>query len=208
MYDLEVACDTHNFILANGIITSNSHSAAYGLVSYQTAYLKAHFPEEFFVCSLNVANEAKDHEQIESLERDVRNFEINLLPRKLNTCDVEYKIVRKKDAITGVARSEIMPSIMCKGVGYAAAKSIADNKPYKDLRELSAKTDSKLIGVEILGALIDAGFFNEYMKKHSVKGQKKLDKVTLIEQYTRIREDLKKAARIGVVSTDMFANFK
>lgn len=187
---------------------NRAHSAAYGLVSFQTAYLKAHFPEEFFICSLNVANEAKDHEQVEALERDLRNFEITLLPRKLNTCDVDFRIVRKKDVTTGVTRSEIMPSIMCKGVGYLAAKSIADGKPFKDLRELSAKTDAKLVGTEVLGALIDAGFFNEYIKKHSVKGEKRLDKDTLIEQYGRIREDLKKAAKLGVVSMDMFAGMK
>src|SRR5699024_9249617 len=44
-YDLEMP-ETHNFV-ANGLIVHNSHSAAYGVITYQTAWLKANYPVEF-----------------------------------------------------------------------------------------------------------------------------------------------------------------
>lgn len=54
-YSVEMLGEPHNFVLANGIVSCNSHSVEYGLIAYQTAYLKANYPVQY-MCSLLNAN--------------------------------------------------------------------------------------------------------------------------------------------------------
>ena len=51
-YDIEMP-KHHNFVLQNGLVTHNSHAVAYGLMSYYSAYLKAHYPVEFAAATLD-----------------------------------------------------------------------------------------------------------------------------------------------------------
>lgn len=55
VYDVEMQAPNHTFVIDNGIITCNSHSYGYGETSYETAYLKAHFPQKFFRAALTIA---------------------------------------------------------------------------------------------------------------------------------------------------------
>lgn len=55
VYSIELEYNPHNFVLANGIVSCNSHSVEYGLIAYQTAYLKANYPVQY-MCSLLNAN--------------------------------------------------------------------------------------------------------------------------------------------------------
>lgn len=66
-YDLEMP-EHHNFALGNGIITHNSHAVAYGLVSYWTLVLKAHFPLEY---SAAVLRNARSRDQAVLILRDL-----------------------------------------------------------------------------------------------------------------------------------------
>lgn len=52
MYDLEVSHPKHNFLLPNGVVTSNSHSLCYSLIGYACAYLKRHYPLEWWTAVL------------------------------------------------------------------------------------------------------------------------------------------------------------
>lgn len=52
-YDIEMPGPNHNYVLANGIVTHNSHTVSYGVISYWCAYLKANHPLEFAVANLN-----------------------------------------------------------------------------------------------------------------------------------------------------------
>jgi hypothetical protein len=84
-YDLEVACSTHNFILPNGIVTSNSHACAYTYISSRLLYLKAHYPLEFFVVTLSLEGD-EDKLKAYSLFRRclgaVGDFGRSSLPRR------------------------------------------------------------------------------------------------------------------------------
>ena len=79
-YDLTVDVD-HNFV-ANGLVVHNSHSAAYALITYQTAYLKAHYPVEFVAATLSA-----DKDKTEKVVRTVaeaRSMGITVLPPDVN----------------------------------------------------------------------------------------------------------------------------
>lgn len=59
-YDVEMDDPYHNFVTSNGIVVCNSHSVAYGRLSYKTAYLKAHYPVQFMCALLNTKDKQED----------------------------------------------------------------------------------------------------------------------------------------------------
>ena len=183
---------------------NKAHAEAYGVISWYSAYLKANYTPEFMVCSLNVVNEDKKHDKIIELERDLKHFDIELADKDLNTCGVDYKILRKQDKESGINKTLISPSVMVKGVGYNTAKNIADNKPYNSLKDFVAKTDSKLVTKDTVASLIDAGFFHKMTKDYYKKNKKRLSKGKILNQFSTIRKDLRKAASKGVESVDLF----
>jgi DNA polymerase III alpha subunit len=193
MYDLEVACSTHNFLLANNIVTSNSHSCCYAYNSYITAYLKANFPEEFMIAYLNVESQRKKWERVMDLERECVRMGINVLPRDINKSEGKWKLARRQDEKNGIPKSEIRPSIYCKGLPSAAGEEILIKRPYASIRELAEKTDSRAVDAESIAALCDAKFFKT-----------KRDK--LVEEFKAIREDTKMLRAKGRVSVNLFAD--
>jgi len=179
---------------------NKSHSVCYSFNSYITAYLKANYPDEFIVSLLNVEMRRQNYEKIEDFEKNFsRKMDIKFLPRGLNDCGLKYKIERKKDLSKGIKKTEIRPPLLCKSVGHNAAKSIMENAPYKDIRKLAEKTDFTYVTSEIIGGLIDAGFF---------KGNKGIaKKEEYVNQFSGVRNDLKVAMKKGVDSMDMFEKY-
>lgn len=172
---------------------NKSHSAAYGFLSYQTAYLKANYPEIYMCCYLNVEMQRAKHEKVEVLEQEVRRMGIEVLPRSINKCKMEYEISAIKDVSAGIPKSQIRPSIMCKGLAWAAAENIVANQKYKDLRDFAERTDPKVVDKSSVEALLEAGFFDGDREKKK-----------LLENFRVIREDLKKARNKGVDLVDIF----
>lgn len=87
-YDLDVP-ETHNFALANGLITHNSHAVAYGLVSYWCCYLKAHHPLEFAVANLR---NARDNDQAIRLLREFSREGIAYVPVDVEKSSINWTV--------------------------------------------------------------------------------------------------------------------
>lgn len=167
---------------------NKSHAAAYGYLSYSSAYLKANFPEEFMCAFLNVEVSRSKYKKIAKLETEVKKMNMEMLPRRVNYCKMDYEIVTKKDIANGIAQSQIRPSIRCKGLRHEAALSIVKNAPYNGVRDFAERTDTSVVDMEAMKSLIAAGFF----------GEEKL------EEFCGIREDLKRIRRKGLQSLDIF----
>tara|TARA_B100001778_G_scaffold334967_1_gene349828 strand:+ start:31918 stop:33960 length:2043 start_codon:yes stop_codon:yes gene_type:complete len=179
---------------------NKSHSCCYGFLSYQTAYLKCHYPEEFICAYLNVELNRAKYEKIEVLEKECTDqMGIKMLARNLNKCGMKYEIVAKKDESSGVAYSQIRPPIRCKGLSKAAAEDIIENAPYKDMRDLAFKTDPKKVDTKSVESLAIAGFF----RTKDEKG-KKIPVEHHVNQFSGLREDMKRSRRKGVMSQDIF----
>lgn len=209
-YNLTMKSAQHNYAVYDSpnkdefVISRNSHSLAYAATSYCMAYLKANYTAEFLVCSLNVTNEQKKHDRLAKMEKDLKRFDMELAPKNINNCYVNYTIVKKKDVESGVDKTIISPTIMVKGVGYNAALEIDKKKPYKDLKDMAIKTSSKLVDKETIASLYDAGFFISYVKDHYRKTKQRLTKELLLDKFVGIRQDVEKAAKKGVQLVDMF----
>lgn len=181
-----------------------SHACCYAYLSYQVAFLKANFVDEFTVASLNTfMNRAlnkgsAEWDTVAMMERDaVRTSDIKILPRDLDKSGLKYKIVKKKDPAKNIQQTEIQPPICCKGAGIETAKNIFENQPYNsDLRAFAERTDTKKVNAEHVDALCEAGFID------GKKGKKNKDKVK--ELFTNYRDTVKNARKKGFDTTNIF----
>jgi hypothetical protein len=167
-YDLEVAVSTHNFILPNGVVTSNSHATAYSYISARQLYLKSHYPIEFFVSSLQSQdNDDKRRDYI----TEAINHGVEVMPLTLNKSKESFEIVDEKIYV-GFGN--------IKGIGEDKAKRIVEMQPYTGLKDFmdrygtEAGTLKTLIGLRIFGdnPVRDYAYFlrySEYRKQFKDK---------------------------------------
>lgn len=176
---------------------NKAHSCCYAYNSYITAYLKANYPEEFLTSYLNVEIGRANYEKVESLEKMAREMNIEILHRQINNCKTQYSIFCKADPTNGIPRSQIMPSLKCKGLSDAAAEEIVAKQPFSSLKEFAEKTETKFVDAKAFDALLNAGFFRP-------KEGRGKSKESIIKEFTIIREDLKRARKRGLDSGNIF----
>ena len=117
-FDIEVDHPSHNFLLANGACTSNSHSVAYAMLSYQTAYLKKYHPVEFFAANLSVEANAGEADKVVAFIHDARNHGINVLPPSLRDCSWNFKVQDRFNIRIGLGG--------LKGIGQDVAEKLSE----------------------------------------------------------------------------------
>jgi DNA polymerase-3 subunit alpha len=144
---------------------NKSHSAAYGLLSYQTAYLKTHYPEEFFAASMTC-----DMDNTDKLVRyfeDCQRLGIKVLPPDCASSGLEFT-VRCKGEIT-FALSAI------KGIGGGVVKELLAARkegPFRTLSDLARRINLSMLGKKTLQLLSGAGALDAFGL-----GRKRLDQL-------------------------------
>jgi DNA-directed DNA polymerase III PolC len=150
-FDLTVEID-HNFV-ADGLIVHNSHSAAYGIISYQTAYLKAKWPVEYMAAGMSVA--MGDTDKLASYIEECRQLGIEVLPPDINLSDLDFTVSDKKIRF-GLGA--------VKGAGEKAIQSIVDartkNGRFESIYQFCEKLDSKYVDRKVVEQLIRCGSFD------------------------------------------------
>jgi len=151
-YDLEVQ-DTHNFV-ANDLIIHNSHSAAYAFVSYQTAWLKAHYPAAFMAAVLS--SDMDNTDKVVGLIDDCREMKLEVKPPHVNYCDYKFTTADNQTILYGLGA--------IKGVGENAIESIVisrkENQEFTDLFDFCKKIDLRKVNRRVLEALVKSGCFD------------------------------------------------
>ena len=154
-YDLEVA-ETHNFV-ANDIIVHNSHSAAYALVSYQTLWLKTHYPAAFMAAVLSADMDNTD--KVVTLIDECRSMKLQVEPPKINRS--EFMFTSHADG----AGSVIYGLGAIKGVGESAIAAMLEARktggPFKDIWDFCRRIDLQKANKRVLEALIRAGALDD-----------------------------------------------
>ena len=140
---------------------NKSHSAAYGLISYQTAYLKANYPAEFMAALLS--NEINNTDKISVFVNECFNMGMAILPPDVNRSMQKFAPETLPDA-EGNNGSIRFGLAAIKNVGVAAMQTaIAEreaNGCYKSLEDFSTRLDSKVVNKKVLENLIKAGAFD------------------------------------------------
>jgi DNA polymerase III subunit alpha len=132
---------------------NKSHSAAYGAISYQTAYLKAHYPVEFAAALLTV--ERANSEKVAEYAADARHLGTQVLPPDINESRADFT------PVGGVVRFGLFG---VKNVGDAAVQHILEERakggPFKDLFDFCERVSSTLVNKRAVESLIKAGAFD------------------------------------------------
>ena len=131
---------------------NKSHSAAYALIAYQTAYLKAHFPVEFMAALLTEDMENTD-KVIKNIS-EVRSMNIEIKPPDINASDRSF-------TVTDEALRFGLGAV--KGVGSAALESILlvrQEKPFNSLQDFCERVDLRKVNKKVVEALIKCGAFD------------------------------------------------
>ncbi len=130
---------------------NKSHAAAYALVAYQTAWLKAHYPSEFMAAVMS--SEMQNTDNIVFLIDDCRINNLKVLPPSVNMSFYQFHASDANTIIYGLGA--------IKGVGEAAMQSVIDSREhdgaFKDLFDFCHRVDLKKINKRTLEALIRAG---------------------------------------------------
>ncbi len=130
---------------------NKSHSAAYALVAYQTAWLKAHYPAAFMAAVLSADMDSTD--KVVRLIEECRNLGIAVVAPDVNRCDFRFSVADERTIRYGLGA--------VKGVGEAVITAIVDdreaNGPYRDLVDLCKRNASRKLNRRSLEALIKAG---------------------------------------------------
>ena len=130
---------------------NKSHAAAYALVAYQTAWLKAHYPSEFMAAVMS--SEMQNTDNIVFLIDDCRINDLNVLPPSVNMSFYQFHASDAETIVYGLGA--------IKGVGEQAMQSVIDSRlhdgPFKDLFDFCHRVDLKKINKRTLEALIRAG---------------------------------------------------
>ncbi|MEM9715298.1 MAG: DNA polymerase III subunit alpha [Pseudomonadota bacterium] len=136
---------------------NKSHAAAYAVVSYQTAYLKANYPVEFMAAVANCDLHLTD--KLNVYAQEIRRLGIEIIPPCVNRSQAEFSVIDGKIAyaLGGL-----------KNVGAEAMRLVTEarqvdgrEKPFRDLFDFAARVDLKRVGKRPLEMLARAGAFDQ-----------------------------------------------
>ncbi len=137
---------------------NKSHAAAYGLIAYQTAYLKANYPVEFLAASMTL--DLGNTDKINVYRQELDRLGVELLPPDINTSGATFTV----EKLEGGARAIRYALAAIKNVGVQAMETLVaernENGPFKDPFDLAGRCDSRIINKRQLESLVSAGAFD------------------------------------------------
>ena len=140
---------------------NKSHAAAYAMIAFQTAYLKTHYPIEFFAASMTL--DINNTDKISIFQQELSRLNILLSPPDINQSDPYF--ARKNSSILYALGA-------IKNVGIDSMKELVrerkKNGPFKDFNDFINRSDNSIINKKTLEALACAGAFDQFKIHRSV----------------------------------------
>lgn len=172
---------------------NKSHSAAYALVSYQTLWLKAHFPAEFMAAVMS--SEMDNTDKIVGLYDECMNMGLTVIPPDINSGKHRFSVNEKGEIVYGLGA--------IKGVGEGPIDTILSARQqdgiFKDLFDLTARVDLKKINRRTFDALIMSGSLDK-LGPHRAALMKNLeDALKASDQHSKM-EALGQSDMFGVLT--------
>ena len=166
---------------------NKSHSAAYALIAYQTAYLKTHYPSHFIAAVLSSEQDKTD--KLEPHVKDCELMKVEILPPSINSSYSNF-IVNEKNQIEYALGA-------LKGVGRKFSEEICierKNGPFTSMMDFATRVDLRKGGIRSLKSMAKAGAFDCLCSRDEA--------VSSINSYLEASEQKFKSKESGVV--DMF----
>jgi len=151
---------------------NKSHTAAYAVITYQTAWLKAHFPAEFLAATMS--SDMDDTDKVAFLVNDAKANGLGVLPPSINASSYRFEPVLGVDEGGQPLERDSAPQTRARairyglgavrGVGESAVMSILkarEDGPFKDLFDFCSRVDRRLVNKRAMEALVKSGAFDE-----------------------------------------------
>ena len=140
---------------------NKSHSAAYGVITYQTAWLKANYPVQFMAALLTV--ERRDSDKVAEYVSDARKMDLRVLPPDINRSSSDF----------AVAGEEILFGLYAiKGLGEGAVLKILEEReksgPFGSLADFCSRLGHKVCNRKALESLIKSGAFDQFGERNQL----------------------------------------
>lgn len=167
---------------------NKSHSAAYALVSYQTLWLKTHYPSEFMAAVMSADMDNTD--KIVTLVDECERMGLKLIPPDVNKGLFKFTVDEELNIVYGIGA--------IKGVGEGPVESILEARkggPFKDLFDFCARVDLKKLNRRVIEKLINAGAMDNL-------GPHRASMMATLPEAIRAADQHAKAEAIG--QCDMF----
>jgi len=139
---------------------NKSHAAAYALVAYQTAYLKAHYPAAFMAANLSAVMD--DTDKVHQFHEDALANGLKVLPPDVNTGEYRFTPVDAKTIRYGLGA--------VKGTGESAIGAVLkarETGPFADLFDFCRRIDKRIVNRRVVEALVRAGAFDSVYENES-----------------------------------------
>lgn len=159
---------------------NRSHSAAYSIIAYQTAYLKAHYPAEYMAAVLT--HNLNDIKKIAFFMDECKRSNLPVLGPDVNESSTQFTVNQKGEIRFGLAA--------VKGIGEAAVEAIIRernaNGPFKNIFELIKRVNLRACNKKCLEALAMSGAFDGYPNSHRAQYfYQESDGVTFLDKIIR-----------------------
>lgn len=142
---------------------NRAHAACYAMISYRTAYLKAHFPSAFMAAWLSA--EQQNIDKIAFAVAEAKRMKIEVLPPDVNESFVEFGVVKT----TGNIRFGLAA---IKNVGVGVSDAICEerkkNGPYQDFANFLMRLGSKVLNKKVIEALAKSGALDNFCERNRV----------------------------------------
>jgi DNA polymerase-3 subunit alpha len=137
---------------------NKSHSAAYGVITYQTGFLKTHYPVEFMAALLTT--EMADTDKMAKYTNDARAMGITVLPPDVNRSSQYFTVELLPEPVNGFSKAIRFGLEAIKGVGGSAVETILEaraNGPFENVLDLCKRVSMRKVNKKVLESLILSG---------------------------------------------------
>ena len=160
---------------------NKSHSAAYALVAYQTAWLKAHYPAEFMAAVMS--SDMDNTDKVVVLIEECRLMGLTVCPPDINLSDYRFTVNEQGEIVYGIGA--------IKGVGEAAIEDVLkerrENGRFAGLYDLCKRVELRKVNRRVLEALIKAGALDALDKNRAAHLAELDTAIRVAEQHDKMR---------------------
>lgn len=173
---------------------NKSHSAAYAMITFQTAYLKTYYPQEFMAALLT--SEKDNTDKVVKYIDEAKRMNIHLGSADINHSQLEFSAINK-DGVDQI----LFGLGAIKGVGEAAVESILESRKegeFKDIQDFINRIEPSKVNKRVIESIIKAGGFDQF--GYSRKAL--LDQIEMLVESAKKGSEMKKDASMSLFGDD------
>jgi DNA polymerase III alpha subunit/intein/homing endonuclease len=153
VYDIEMEAPSHNFVVQSGIVTCNSHSAAYSVLAYISQYLKSYYPQHFWAAQLDWDTRKSKLEDMLTNRRAASDMGVQFILPHINLSKKRFRVLKGR---------VVWSLSSVKGIGPKAAHEIQSKQPFRDFEDFYTRVNKSVVKYNNIEALIYAGALDKF----------------------------------------------